>query len=93
MALFAGFRSRERDIDSDIARVKPVFDAVQAALREAEKELQGLRPRLTDVGEDEAATRGKSRARYLGEEVDALQKVKQLLDGIVKPETPSASQK
>ena len=50
MRLFGGFRSRERDNATDIARIGPILDAVRAAGRAAEAELGGLKARLADVG-------------------------------------------
>ena len=49
MAILSRFRSRERDIETDVGRVLPIRDAVEAALREAEAEHAGLRARLADA--------------------------------------------
>lgn len=49
MAILSRFRSKERDIDTDIARVLPIRDAVEAALREAEVEHGGLKARLEEA--------------------------------------------
>ena len=96
------FRSKTRDIETDIARVMPIFDAIRAAARDAEKELQGIQVRLNmnpglarvcapdDVAGHEAddrATRGHRRSRYLRRELAALQRVQTLLSGIVRPQT------
>ena len=49
MAILSRFRSKERDIETDIGRVLPIRDAVQAALRESEEEHAGLQSRLKDA--------------------------------------------
>lgn len=89
MALFFKFRSRERDIETDVARVAPIFDEVETALRDAESELSGLGTRLGDQDD----IRGKSRIRYLTEDAAALRRVKLLLNGILRPETPGGSER
>jgi hypothetical protein len=96
------FRSKTRDIETDIARVMPIFDAIRAAARDAEKELQGIQARLNmkpglalvggpdDMAGDEAddpATRAERRSRYLRRELAALQRIQTLLSGIVRPQT------
>ena len=50
MAIFSRFRSKERDIETDIERVLPIRDAAMAALRDAEKEHAGLQKRIADAG-------------------------------------------
>ena len=87
MALFFKFRSRERDIETDIARVAPIYDEVETALRDAENELTGLGARLSDQDD----VRGKSRVRYLTEDAAALRRVKLLLNEVLRPETPASS--
>src|SRR5438045_678036 len=52
MGLF--FRSKKRDRQTDAARLVPILDAVQRALREADAELTGLRLRLSEKGEQAA---------------------------------------
>ena len=50
MALdFPRFRSKKRDIETDVSRVLPIRDSVAAALRESESELNQLSRRLKDA--------------------------------------------
>jgi hypothetical protein len=51
MAIFGGFRSKERDVYSDTKRVMPIIDAVRAAVRQAVTEFAGLRARLQETGD------------------------------------------
>ncbi len=51
MSFLSGFRAKRRDIATDIARLKPILDTVQAAAREADSELSGLRVRLQESGD------------------------------------------
>lgn len=54
--LFPRFRSKERDLRSDIERLSTIQQAVRRALGEAESEAQGLSARLDDA---------RSRAAFL----------------------------
>lgn len=49
MAILSRFRSKERDIETDVGRVLPIRDAVEAAIREAETEHKGLKARLEEA--------------------------------------------
>jgi hypothetical protein len=89
MALFPGFRSKERDIETDMQRVAPIANAVQKALREAEHELQGLNARVAS----EDSIRGKSRVRYISDEIAALRQVQALLDGIESPDVAASARR
>lgn len=46
---FPRFRSKKRDIETDVSRVLPIRDSVAAALRESERELGQLSRRLKDA--------------------------------------------
>jgi hypothetical protein len=47
--VFARFRNKERDIQTDVVRVAPIRAAVDSAVRAAESELHGLNRRMTEV--------------------------------------------
>jgi hypothetical protein len=51
VSLLSSFRSKRRDIATDVARLTPILDTVQVAVREAESELGGLRLRLEESGD------------------------------------------
>ena len=51
MGFFPSFRSRRRDTETDVARLVPLLNSVQRAVREAESELSGLIARLRDSGD------------------------------------------
>ena len=97
MSLLFRFRSKERDIGTDISRVTPIHDLAQSALREAKKELGGLQARLptpeNETAHEEAglSQRGRNRTRYLEAEIAALRQVKSLLDGVLQPETADSA--
>jgi hypothetical protein len=54
MALRSYFRSKERDIATDIERVLPIRDAVERALRDSRRELIGLQERLAQASSSAA---------------------------------------
>jgi hypothetical protein len=54
MALGSIFRSKERDIQTDIDRVLPIRDAVERAIRDSRRELQGLQERLAQASSSAA---------------------------------------
>ena len=61
--LFPRFRSRERDLRSDIERLSTIYEAVERAIQESERELVGLMNRLDDA---------RARAAFLyGDVIDA----------------------
>lgn len=47
--LFPRFRSRERDLRSDIERLSTIYEAVERAIQESEREVVGLMNRLDDA--------------------------------------------
>jgi hypothetical protein len=49
MGLVSIFRSRERDIQTDVDRVLPIRDAIERALRDSRSELEGLKARLAQA--------------------------------------------
>ena len=60
--LFPRFRSKERDLRSDIERLSTIYQAVENAIAESERELVGLMNRLDDA---------RSRAAFLyGDVID-----------------------
>lgn len=54
MALGSIFRSKERDIATDIDRVLPIRDAVERAIRDGTRELAGLQQRLAQASSSAA---------------------------------------
>jgi hypothetical protein len=54
MALGSIFRSKERDIATDIERVLPIRDAVERAIRDSRRELTGLQERLAQASSSAA---------------------------------------
>jgi hypothetical protein len=55
MAVPSGyFRSKKRDAETDTARVAPILDEVQIAIRKAKRELTGLARRIREATEQSA---------------------------------------
>jgi hypothetical protein len=54
MALASYFRSKERDIATDVDRVLPIRDAVERAIRDSRRELTGLQERLAQASSSAA---------------------------------------
>jgi len=69
MALdFPRFRSKKRDIETDVSRVLPIRDSVAAALRESERELSQLTKRLKDANTQAAFLFGNELESEVGDD-------------------------
>jgi hypothetical protein len=89
MSLFARFRGKERDIETDVSRITPVLDMVLRALAEAHDELSGLILRSAAAAEVALAEKSHgislARAEHLRCEIEALSEARELLEGIRRP--------
>jgi hypothetical protein len=78
MALdFPRFRSKKRDIETDISRVLPIRDSVAAALRESERELTQLTRRLKEANTQAAFLFGNELESDTGNDPDKEARLKE----------------
>jgi len=61
-------RSAGRDAESDLARLRSVFNSIEAAIRSAEAEFNGLTRRVDDVLARASVTVGSGTDEYLSRE-------------------------
>jgi hypothetical protein len=61
-------RSAGRDVETDLARLRPVFNSIEAAIRSAEAEFTGLTRRVDDVLARASMTVGSGTDEYLSRE-------------------------
>src|SRR3954451_25141834 len=61
-------RSAGRDAETDLARLRSVFDSIEAAIQSAEAEFAGLTRRVDDVLARAAMTVGSGTDEYLSRE-------------------------
>lgn len=78
MAFLSRFRSKRRDIETDVARLLPILNSAQTAVREAESELGGLIVRLRESRDNAAFLVGTG----MESEADTDPRLKARLDDI-----------